>query len=79
MSLDWDDSRCEELAYFGLLLSEVASLNKGSHVIERMQRCIEIAERLDRADIRIPRASFNQFLRGLAVEERSASQQGSND
>ena len=70
-SIDWDDSRCEELTDFGVLRSEVAALNKGSHVIERMRRCIEIAERLNRTYILIPRESFNQFLKRLAIKERT--------
>jgi hypothetical protein len=67
----WTDDRCTELDKFRELLTEVQSINRGSHILERLARCITIAEALDKVDLQRARASFYQFLNDLAVEERS--------
>lgn len=66
----WDESRCEEYELLETLLSEVSSLNRGSHVIERMQKCIDIAERLSRTDLNSGRDSFVRFLLKEALKDR---------
>ena len=67
----WTDERCKELDELGVLLREVAGINRGSNAIERIQRCIEIAEKLDRDDIVSGRDSLRTFLRRLAIADRS--------
>lgn len=66
----WDESRCEEYGLLETLLSEVSSLNRGNHVIERMQKCIDIAERLNHTELDAGRMSFRTFLRDLALKDR---------
>lgn len=66
----WDELRCEEYGLLETLLSEVSALNRGSHAIERMQKCIEIAERLNRTNLDSGRMSFCAFLRDLARKDR---------
>ena len=67
----WTDERCKELEELGVLLREVAGINRGSNAIERIRRCIELAETLDRDDIVNGRDSLRTFLRGLAIADRS--------
>jgi hypothetical protein len=70
--LAWTDARCKELDELGTLLREVAAINHGSNCLERIQRCIALAEKLDRDDLSKCRDSLHNFLRGLAIADRSA-------
>jgi hypothetical protein len=73
----WDNARCIELERLQELLTTVASINNGSNVLGNLARCIEIAELLHRFDLGSGRASFNQFLRDLAIDDRfGAAQKG---
>lgn len=58
----WPNERFEELQNFRQLLNDVKSINSGSNVLERIHRCIKLAEQLDHSDMIKPRASFVQFL-----------------
>ena len=69
--LAWTDERCKELDELGTLLREVASINHGSNCLERIHRCIALAEKLNRDDLFRCRDSLHTFLRGLAIAERS--------
>ena len=69
--LAWTDERCKELDELGTLLREVASINHGSNCLERIQRCIVLAEKLDRDDLIRCRDSLHNFLRALAIADRS--------
>ena len=67
----WTDDRCKELDELGTLLREVARINHGSNCLERIQRCIALAEKLDRDDLFKCRDSLHTFLRELAIADRS--------
>lgn len=69
--LAWTDDRCKELDELGTLLREVASINHGSNCLGRIQRCIALAEMLNRDDLFKCRDSLYNFLRGLAIADRS--------
>lgn len=69
--LAWTDDRCKELDELGTLLREVASINHGSNCLERIQRCIALAEKLSRDDLFKCRDSLHNFLCGLAIADRS--------
>jgi hypothetical protein len=68
MAKAWPRSRIKELTALEKLLRDVASLNTGNCVIERMQRCIKAAEKLGRSDFQAARVrpSFIRFLDELA-------------
>lgn len=68
--LVWTDDRCQELDDLGTLLREVASINSGSGWIDRIERCIALAEKLNRDDLLKSRDSLHSFLRGLAIADR---------
>jgi hypothetical protein len=70
--LAWTDDRCKELDELGTLLREVAAINHGSNCLERIGRCIALAEKLDRGDLVQRRDSLHNFLRGLAIADRSS-------
>lgn len=69
--LAWTEDRCKELDELGTLLREVSSINHGSNCLERIARCIALAEKLSRDDLFKCRDSLHNFLRGLAIEDRS--------
>ena len=66
----WDKERCNELEAFEKLLNEVGSINSGSHCLERIARCIDLAATLNQTDFDSGRMSFKQFLRALAIDDR---------
>ena len=70
--LAWTEDRCKELDELGTLLREVASINHGNNCLERIQRCIALAEKLDHNDLFKCRDSLHNFLRGLAIADRSS-------
>lgn len=69
--LAWTKDRCKELDELGTLLREVSSINHGNNCLERIARCIALAEKLNRDDLFKCRDSLHNFLRGLAIEDRS--------
>lgn len=69
--LAWTDDRCHELEYLGTLLREVSAINGASNCLSRISRCIDLAERLSRDDVFACRDSLYNFLRKLAIEDRS--------
>lgn len=69
--MNWTDDRCAELEIFQTLLREAASINSGSHCLERIARVIDLAARLDASDYKFCRSSFRQFLIELAIAERA--------
>ena len=70
----WTDRRCQELFDLETLLREVGKINNASHAIERIQACIEIAEKLSRSSFSDNETSFLGFLNGLAIADRIAQQ-----
>ena len=70
--MKWDGSRIVELNKLRELLIEVTTINRGSHAIERIQKCEELAEDLWNSDLDSARPSFHQFLTDLAIKDRSA-------
>jgi hypothetical protein len=75
MTRIWTDDRIAELENFERLLREVESINSGSHCLERIGRCIELAHRLTGVarPVLDPRPTFREFLRDLAIADRTAS------
>jgi hypothetical protein len=71
--MKWTNERAEELRELEHLLHEIQAINRGSHVIERLQRCIELADKLDKTDIGRRHQSFVAFLRDLCIEDRSSA------
>lgn len=72
----WSVERGDELDSLVSLLREVASLNNGSSFIDRLQKCIETAQKLtthNRAEGRC-RVSFAYFLQRQEEHARSQSQ-----
>lgn len=69
----WTDERCKQLDQFERLIREVRSINSGSHCLERIARCIELADALDRWELELEyvgRSSFRTFLNTLAIADR---------
>ncbi len=66
----WDEKRCRELSDLELLVREVGTINHGSSALERIQRCIDLAESLSRIDLDHYRTSFLEFLRKEAIRSR---------
>ena len=54
--------RRKELTDLQKLLNEVASINKSTGAIQRIEQCIVLAEKLTKFDLDTPRASFSQWL-----------------
>lgn len=66
----WTPDRVEELKQLATLLDRASLLNSGSHVVEKILLCVELANLLRNSDINTPRKSFLQFLSALAAEDR---------
>ena len=75
MSVDetWTESRCAELLALERLLSDVSMINSGSHVLQRIARCIEAAEALRSTDYGSGRSNFMLFLNKEATRAFLAS------
>ena len=75
MSVDdtWTESRCDELLALERLLSDVSMINSGSHVLQRIARCIETAEALRSTDYGSGRSNFMLFLNKEATRAVLAS------
>lgn len=69
--MKWTKDRAEELRLLQQLLNDVQTINRGSHVLERLARCIDLAEKLDRHDLENGRPSFMSFLSDLYLDERA--------
>lgn len=59
---EWTDDRRSELNELNELLRAAASINDGSHALEKIERCIQIARKLTKTDIAGCRDSFFSFL-----------------
>jgi hypothetical protein len=70
----WNYRRCQQLFALEKLLLEVGKINNASNVIERIQACIELAEKLSRSSFSDNETSFLGFLNGLAIADRIAQQ-----
>ncbi len=73
----WDQARWNQLFTLQDLLNEVSMLNRGTGTIERLQRCIAMAEELRCGDLVTSRASLPRFLmeRALAGSSPCSPQQ----
>lgn len=69
----WPLKRIKQLEAVEDLIRECRSLNSGNNVIGRMQRCIGIAEMLDRTNLNRREPRFIQFLRDLAIPAEDAT------
>ena len=58
----WTQDRLDELETLRTLLNAVGAINKGSHCLERIQLCIDLADQLSENDFLTPRKSFLSFL-----------------
>lgn len=67
----WPEDRRKELAALQTLLNEASSINSGSHCLERISKCIGIAEALLLSDISTGRQSFMQWLIGQAAAPKT--------
>jgi hypothetical protein len=65
----WTKVRINELKHLISLLDEVKSIDRGSGVIKRLQKCERLAEVLTKTDLENLRKSFVQFLIEQANEE----------
>ena len=66
----WPADRREELRVLRQLVTEVRAINCSSGVLDRLLRCIELADKLDRLEFDTPRQSFLQFLAAEATKEK---------
>jgi hypothetical protein len=71
--LQWTASRCRELEQLHTLLVDAATMNHGSNVVQRIERCERIATRLNSSNLNTGRDSLFQFLVHLAGTERAAT------
>ena len=73
----WTLDRRMEVQKLEKLLSELTTINHGSGAIERLQRCIALAEELRYSDLgsskQPPRHSFVTFLTDLALNKPASS------
>ncbi len=63
----WPQDRLDELETLRTLLNAVGAINNGSHCLERIQLCIDLADRLSENDFLTPRKSFLSFLSDQAA------------
>jgi len=66
----WTPDRLDDLAALGTLLRGVSSINRSTHCLERIARCIEIADKL--TAFGDGKVSFHEFLRERARAEYAA-------
>ena len=66
----WNLSRLKEIQALQELLLQVSTINHGSHCLERIERCIKLAERLSKTNLNTGRSSFVRFLISKAHEGR---------
>lgn len=66
----WTDDRVAEFQMLQRLLNEVTLINRGSHVIERIQVCESIAAQLSGSDWFSRRKSFMSFLSDVIISDR---------
>lgn len=69
--MKWTDDRCAELDALFRLLCEVQSINRGSNAVGRILECEQLAKQLYETNLESGRMSFHQFLKELALEDRS--------
>lgn len=69
---EWDDSRWEELELLRTLLFEVSKINSATNCLDRIAKCVEMAERLNSWSKDRRCASFFAFLQNLAEREAKA-------
>jgi hypothetical protein len=66
--MEWTDERAEELKVLRDLLVTMSGLNRGSLFLEKVQHCIETAQRLQESRDLHP--SFISHLEKICVAER---------
>lgn len=67
MTEPWPKDRIDDLIALRVLIREVGTINNGSHCLQRIARCIELAEALDKTDYLTGRESFITFLEKQAA------------
>ncbi len=68
----WDKARCEELKTLRLLLQEVRDIDNGNRCLDRIARCIQMADSLCAFDLNSGRRNFIDFLTCVAIDGRVA-------
>ena len=67
---DWTDDRCAELDALVSLIREASAINNGSNCLQRISKCIDLAESLNKTDFATGRAGFIRWLEELAIKDR---------
>lgn len=67
----WTERRVHELSQLVELIHDSRSIDSGNQIIERLKRMEKIGADLVSMDLDTGRTSFAQFLRELAVRDRS--------
>jgi len=65
----WPADRRKQLISLQNLLVDVSELNRGSNVIEKMQRISKMADKLLSSDLDKPRVSFMAFIIAEATKD----------
>lgn len=68
VKINWPEFRLAQFDMMVELIREVSAMNRANCILERMKKCIELADRLDRFDMDLRKSSFVQFLKDLAYE-----------
>ena len=64
----YDQSRREEVLLMQNLIREISTINKGSNFLDKMNSCIEMAQKLQKDNMVVPRASFVDFIHNEATK-----------
>lgn len=72
MSREWTPDRIEEFKLLNELITEARMIDNGTNALRRIQKCIAIAEDLDRTNHQLGRESFVEFMREKVFSEIKA-------
>jgi hypothetical protein len=73
MTRIWTDDRIAELEDFERLLREARAINSSNNCLERIARCIDLADDLSLTNSATHRPSFREFLRDISIADQTAS------
>lgn len=68
----WTKGRLRELAELHDMLGELRQINYGSGAIQRLLKCVQVAQELSTTDYSVPRKSFLLFLEDMARPDHPA-------
>ena len=75
---EWPEDRWTELVELRDMLGELRQINNGSGAIQRLLKCVEVAQKLTTTDYRGCRKSFLLFLEDRALPRQPANTTVSN-